>query len=134
MSNLATVIHEDMKRAMRSGDAFRRDTLRFLESALKNAALEKRVPLPEFSDEDAYVVLRRSVKQHEDSVAQYQAGGRTELADKEEREKAILAAYLPAAPDERAVRAAASPGSRPARISPSTTIRALPAAATKSVE
>ncbi len=106
MPNIATTIHEDMKAAMRSGEAFRRDTLRFLESALKNAALEKRVPLSEFSDEDARVVIRRSVKQREDSVAQYRAGGRTELAEKEEREKEILAAYLPAAPDERAVREA----------------------------
>ncbi len=104
MTELTSKIHEDMKAAMRSGDSFRRDTLRFLESALKNAALEKRVTLAELSDEDVYAVLRRGVKQREDSMAQYTAGGRGDLVEKEEREKSILAAYLPAAPDESVVR------------------------------
>lgn len=106
MSHLAESIQNDMKEAMRSGDAFRRDTLRFLVSALKNAALEKRVALSEFSDEDAYAVIRRSVKQREDSAAQYLSGGRTELAEKENREREILAGYLPAAPDEQVMREA----------------------------
>lgn len=106
MAHLVVTIHEDMKEAMRAGDSFRRDTLRFLESALKNAAIEKRTPLSEFSDEEAYAVIRRSVKQRDDSAAQYRAGGRGELADKEEREKSILASYLPAAPDEEKVREA----------------------------
>lgn len=106
MANLVATIHEDMKEAMRSGDSFRRDTLRFLESALKNAAIEKRTLLSEFSDEEVHVVIRRSVKQRDDSAAQYRAGGRGELADKEEREKNLLASYLPAAPDEEQVREA----------------------------
>ncbi len=95
-----------MKEAMRSGDSFRRDTLRFLESALKNAALEKRTSLSELSDEDVFVVLRRSVKQREDSARQYRAGNRDELAEKEEQEKSILAAYLPVAPDESVIQEA----------------------------
>lgn len=103
---LVETIHEDMKGAMRSGDTLRRDTLRFLESALKNAALEKRVPLSEFSDADAQAVIRRSVKQRDDSVEQYRAGGRLELAEKEEKEKQILRSYLPAAPDADVIRAA----------------------------
>jgi hypothetical protein len=106
MAHLVATIHEDMKEAMRSGDAFRRDTLRFLESALKNAAIEKRVSLSEFSDEEVYAVLRRSVKQREESALQYRTGGRTELADKEEKERALLASYLPATPDEKSVREA----------------------------
>ena len=104
MTKLTSAVHEDMKEAMRSGDSFRRDTLRFLESALKNAALEKRMPLSELSDDDVFVVLRRSVKQREDSARQYRAGNRDELAEKEEQEKSILAAYLPVAPDESVIR------------------------------
>lgn len=106
MTRLISAVHEDMKEAMRSGDSFRRDTLRFLESALKNAALEKRMSLSELSDEDVFVVLRRSVKQREDSARQYRAGNRDELAEKEEQEKSILAAYLPAAPDESVIQEA----------------------------
>ncbi|MGB2791166.1 MAG: GatB/YqeY domain-containing protein [Candidatus Moraniibacteriota bacterium] len=106
MTKLTSAVHEDMKEAMRSGDSFRRDTLRFLESALKNAALEKRMPLSELSDDDVFVVLRRSVKQREDSARQYRAGNRDELAEKEEQEKSILAAYLPVAPDESVIREA----------------------------
>lgn len=103
---LVETIHENMKEAMRSGDTFRRDTLRFLESALKNAALEKRVPLSQFSDEDVHAVIRRNVKQRDDSAKQYRVGGRIELAEKEEEEKRILSSYLPAAPDATVIREA----------------------------
>lgn len=89
---------------MRSGDVFRRDTLRFLESAIKNAAIGKRVPFSEFSDADAQAVIRRGVKEREESALQYRAGGRVELAEKEEKERALLATYLPPAPDPREVR------------------------------
>lgn len=104
MTTMTSTIQENMKESMRSGDAFRRDTLRFLVSALKNAALEKRIPLSELPDEDVFAVIRRSVKQREESVRQYETGGRGELADKEERERALLAEYLPLAPDENIVR------------------------------
>lgn len=106
MGTITSSIHEDMKEAMRSGDAFRRDTLRLLESALKNVAIEKRRSLSELTDDEVFAVLRRSVKQREESAAQYLAGGRTDLADQEHREKALLASYLPAAPDEQVVREA----------------------------
>lgn len=95
-----------MKGAMRSGDTLRRDVLRFLVSALKNEALEKRKPLQELSDDEAIAVVRRSVKQRKDSIEQYQSGGREELAEKEQKEKEILEAYLPALLDESVIRAA----------------------------
>ncbi len=104
MTGLISAVHEDMKEAMRLGDSFRRDTLRFLESALKNAAIEKRKPLSELSEEEVFAVLRRSVKQREDSALQYRSGERPDLAEKEEKEKLLLEAYLPAAPDESVVR------------------------------
>lgn len=97
-------LRTDLKEAMRSGDVFRRDTLRFLVSSLKNAALEKRVSLESMGDDLFLAVLRRSVKQREEGAAQYRAGNRADLAEKEDRERAILQEFLPAAPDERAVR------------------------------
>jgi len=106
MSTITSAIHEDMKEAMCSGDAFRRDTLRLLESALKNVAIEKRRSLSELTDDEVFAVLRRSVKQREESAAQYSAGGRAELAERESREGTLLASYLPAAPDGQTVREA----------------------------
>ena len=106
MALLIETIGSDMKGAMRSGDTLRRDVLRFLVSALKNEALEKRKPLQELSDDEAIAVVRRSVKQRKDSIEQYQSGGREELAEKEQKEKEILEAYLPALLDESVIRAA----------------------------
>lgn len=106
MALLIETIGSDMKGAMRSGDTLRRDVLRFLVSALKNEALEKRKPLQELSDDEAIAVVRRSVKQRKDSIEQYRSGGREELAEKEQKEKEILEAYLPALPDESVIRAA----------------------------
>ena len=97
MSILETV-QEDVKEALRSGDAFRRDTLRTLSSALKNSVIEKRGSGSEFSDQDAFSVIRQKMKRREESALQYRAGNRPELAEKEDREKDLLAAYLPAAP------------------------------------
>lgn len=106
MPPLIETIHEDMKRAMRSGETFRRDTLRFLESALKSVAIEKRLALSQLSESDIHAVIRRSIKQREDSAKQYRAGSREELAEKEDREREILSAYMPSAPDSQATRLA----------------------------
>lgn len=97
-------IHEDMKEAMRSGDSFRRDTLRFLESAIKNVAIEKRISFLDLSDEEALFVIRRSVKQRCDSAFQYREGGREELAQKEDAEQKLLSMYLPVAPTDDVIR------------------------------
>lgn len=89
-------ITEDLKGALKSGDVFRRDVLRFLSSALKNEAIDLRKPVTDLSDDEAQAVIRRSVKQRKDSVASYRAGGREDLAVKEEAELHLLEGYLPA--------------------------------------
>ncbi len=103
-------LRDDLKAAMKAGDAFRRDVIRFLESALKNAAIEKRKPVYELTDQEVHEIVRRGIKQRRDSIEQYRSGGRPELAEKEEAEVAVLEGYLPAAlPDaelETLVRAA----------------------------
>ncbi len=101
-------IQADLRAAMRGGDETRRDTLRLLLAALHNAQIEKRHPLDEA---DEVAVLRRQAKQRQDSIADYERGGREELADIERTELAViddyLRDYLPPAVDEAAIEAAA---------------------------
>jgi uncharacterized protein YqeY len=77
---------------MRSGDALRRDVLRMVQNAAY--AIEKR-DRRELTDDDYIAVLSREVKTRRESVEAFRAGGREELATKEEAEIAILAEYLP---------------------------------------
>jgi uncharacterized protein len=88
-------IMEELKGAMRAGDTEKRDTLRLLQSALKNHAIDARTPAEELTSTDIEAVIKKLVKQRKDSVAQFQAGGRADLAEQEEKEMAILSAYLP---------------------------------------
>lgn len=94
--SLVTTINDELKAAMKAGEVEKRDTLRFLQSALKNVAIEKRKPVTEFTDAEVQEVVKRLVKQRKDSIAQYQAGGRADLVAKEESELAIITPYLPA--------------------------------------
>lgn len=93
---LVLTIAEDLKAALKSGDTFQRDALRFLSSALKNEAIDLHKPLAELTDDEAEAVIRRSAKQRRDSIASYRTGGREDLAVKEEAELHLLEKYLPA--------------------------------------
>ena len=93
--SLREKITSDIKEAMRSGDTLRRDTLRFLDSAIKNYEIEKRKKETGLSDEEILEVIGRSVKQRNDSIQQYVSGGRPELAEKEKAELEILKTYMP---------------------------------------
>jgi len=86
-----------LKEAMRSRDAARLGVLRMLKSALKYAAIAKSGAETELSDADALQVIRKQVRQRQDSIESFEKGGRAELAEKEKRELAILEAYLPQA-------------------------------------
>ncbi len=97
-------LREDLKQAMRSGETKKRDVIRFLESAVKNVAIDKRKAVIELTDEEVMDVIRRSVKQRKDSIAQYEAGGRADLVASEQEELVILQAYLPQSLDESVVR------------------------------
>ncbi|MGK2849134.1 MAG: GatB/YqeY domain-containing protein [Minisyncoccota bacterium] len=94
-----------LKEAMKSGDTVRRDTLRLLQSAVKNVAIEKREIPENFTDDEIQDVIRRLVKQRKDSIEQYRAGNRADLVEKEEGELRILIDYLPQAMSETALRA-----------------------------
>jgi uncharacterized protein YqeY len=88
-------IDSDLKDAMRAKDAVRLGVLRMLKSALKYSAIEKAGAESQPDDADAVQVIRKQVKQRQDSIEQFEKGGRPELAAKETTELAILTAYLP---------------------------------------
>src|SRR5881394_109718 len=88
-------IDSDLKEAMRAKDAARLGVVRMLKSALKYSAIEKSGPEAQLDDAEATQVIRKQVKQRQDSIESFEKGGRPELAAKEKDELAILTAYLP---------------------------------------
>ncbi len=86
-------IDSDLKDAMRAKDAGRLNVLRMLKSALKYAAIEKSDA--GLDDAAASQVIRKQVKQRQDSIESFEKGGRPELAAKEKKELEMLNAYLP---------------------------------------
>jgi uncharacterized protein YqeY len=86
-------IQKDLVDAMRSKDELRLSVLRMVKSALKNKEIEKIRPL---EDAEALQLLQTLVKQRRESVEMFAKGGRTELAEKETKEIAIIESYLPA--------------------------------------
>ncbi len=94
-------IHErvdsDLKDAMRAKEAGKLSVLRMLKSAMKYAAIEKGGAEGQLDEAEATQAIRKQVKQRQDSIEQFEKGGRPELAAKEKEELAILSAYLPQA-------------------------------------
>src|SRR5437660_8083088 len=90
-------VDSDLKEAMRARDTTKLSVLRMLKSALKYAAIAKSGTEAELSDAEASQVIRKQVKQRQDSIESFEKGGRTELASKEKEELSILNAYLPQA-------------------------------------
>jgi uncharacterized protein YqeY len=98
-------LEDDMKAALKGGDRTRLETIRGVRGAIRNKEIEVG---GELDEEGILRVLRGLAKQRTEAEEQYRAGGREDLAAKEAAERAILEAYLPAAPDaaevERVVR------------------------------
>lgn len=88
-------VDSDLKDAMRAKDAAKLGVLRMLKSALKYSAIEKSGAEAQLDDAEAVQVIRKQVKQRQDSIESFEKGGRPELAAKEKDELAILQAYLP---------------------------------------
>ena len=93
-------LEADMKEALRGHERLRLETIRAVRGAIRNREIDSGESL----DHDGILrAIRTLVKQRNDSIEQYRGAGRDDLAEKEDAEKAILEAYLPAAPDEAAV-------------------------------
>jgi uncharacterized protein YqeY len=93
MGQLTEKIRADMTEAMKAQQKERLSTLRMLQSSLKNEQINSG---HELSDEEAMTILRKAVKQRQDSIEQYRNANRPELADKEESEMKMIQTYLPA--------------------------------------
>ena len=103
MSALADQITDDMKSAMKAGEKARLNVLRNLRAALKNSAIEKGGADAVLDDAEVLAVIRKQIKQRQDSVASYRDGGREDLAATESAEAEVLAAYLPAPLSDREI-------------------------------
>ena len=91
--SLKARITEDMKNAMRARDSARLLTIRMLVAAIKQREIDERI---ELADADVLSVIDKMIKQRRDSITQFEAGKREDLAAIERAEVALLAAYLPA--------------------------------------
>lgn len=92
MSKIKERMAEDLKNAMKNGDNFRRDTIRLLNSSLKQVEVDKRVVL---CDEDVINILKSAYKQRLDASEAYKEAGREDLLEKENAEMKIILEYLP---------------------------------------
>lgn len=90
---LENKILQDFIEARKKKDEIKVSTLSFLRSALHNFAIEKRKE--KLDDQDVISILKRQVKEHQDSIEQFKKGNRTDLVDKETNELKILQSYLP---------------------------------------
>lgn len=90
--SLMESIANDLTSALKSGQKERLLIMRMVKSAIKNAEIEKGEPL---NDEEVSAVLRTFAKRAKDSIEQFSQAGRTELAEKEKAELAIIEEYLP---------------------------------------
>src|SRR5438309_11682841 len=95
--NLSERVDEDLKEAMRARNASKLGVLRMLKSALTYAAIEKSGAEGKLTDAETAQVIRKQVKQRQDSIESFEKGGRAELAAKEKEELSILNTYLPQA-------------------------------------
>ena len=100
--SLKEQITEDMKAAMRAKDSGRLATIRLLTAAIKQKEVDERIDV---SDEQVLAIIEKMNKQRKDSISQFAAGGRQDLADIEKAELAILSTYMPAAMSEAEVQA-----------------------------
>jgi len=92
--SLKVRINDDVKAAMRGGDARRRDALRLLTASLKQREVDERKDL---ADADVVAVIEKMIKQRREAIAQFEKGGRQDLAQNELYEIGLLQAYMPQA-------------------------------------
>jgi len=96
-------INDELKAAMRSGDSRLRDALRLLLAALKQREVDER---RELADTDVVAVIEKMIKQRREAIAQFEKGGRQDLAEKEQFEAQVLQAYMPQALSDTEIEAA----------------------------
>ena len=93
MTTIKNRINEDMKTAMRAQAKERLATIRLIMAALKQREVDERI---ELSDEQILATLTKMIKQRRDSISQFEAGNRADLAQKEAEEIRVIQEYMPA--------------------------------------
>ena len=101
--SLKDQIAEDMKSAMRAKEAAKLGTIRLITAAMKQKEVDERV---ELTDTMVLAIIEKMIKQRKDSISQFEAGGRQDLADIEKAELLILSAYMPAGLSDAEMQAA----------------------------
>jgi len=101
--SLKEQITDDMKAAMRAKEAGKLGTIRLLTAAMKQKEVDERV---ELDDGMILAIIEKMIKQRKDSIQQFEAGGRQDLADIEKAELAVLSTYMPAALSDEEVQVA----------------------------
>lgn len=91
---LAEKIFQDYKEAMKARDALKSSVLSFLRADMLNLATTKKKD--QLDDAEIITVIKKQIKQRQDSIEQFTAGGRLDAAEKEKKESQILQSYLPA--------------------------------------
>ncbi|HXD82945.1 MAG TPA: GatB/YqeY domain-containing protein [Rudaea sp.] len=91
--SLKAKLTDDMKAAMKGGDKERLGTIRLINAAIKQREVDERIML---DDAQVLSVLEKMLKQRRDSITQFEAANRNDLADKEKAEVVVIQAYLPA--------------------------------------
>jgi uncharacterized protein YqeY len=91
--SLKDQITDDMKAAMRAKDSERLATVRLLIAEIKRKEVDERI---ELDDAQVVAIVEKMIKQRKDSITQFEAGGRQDLADIEKAELAVLVTYMPA--------------------------------------
>ena len=91
--SLRQQLTDDMKTAMKAGEKERLGVIRLINAAIKQREVDERI---EITDAIVLAVLEKMVKQRKDSISQYEAAGRTDLADAEKFEMDVIETYLPA--------------------------------------
>ncbi len=92
--SLEEKISQDYIQAMKARDSFTSSVVSFLRAQIKNIKVDKRIE--QVPDEEVIAVIKKQVKQRQDSINQFTSGGRLDLAEKEEKELVVLKKYLPA--------------------------------------
>lgn len=100
--SLKVQINDDMKAAMRARETDRLGTIRLLLAAIKQREVDERI---ELDDAAVTAVVEKLIKQRKDSISQFEAAGRQDLADKEKAEVVVLQVYMPAAMSDAEVAA-----------------------------
>lgn len=100
--NLKERITEDMKAAMRAKDSVKLSAIRLITAAIKQKEVDERI---ELTDTHILAILEKMIKQRKDSITQFEAGGRQDLADIERTELDTLSRYMPVSLSETEIQA-----------------------------